>query len=160
MHLIALTALLALTSPQGNSESIGSLPTPSLVEETVCSGSQKVPPGSSHTNGDGVTVENDPSSSGNATISPDGGGPNCASNVVSKSGFEGAVNGIDVNDTVALGSGADATVSGTGGSVSISGGSTVTVTNTNGPGGGVINVFLPSGNTATVGPGSSVTFNT
>jgi len=147
----------------GGGDPVGSLPKTDLAETGVnpCAGpSAKVKPGQAHTNGDGVTVENDTSSSGDAAIDPAGGTTGCCTNTTTKSGFEGGITGLDVNDTVGLGSSNKATVTGNGGSVALSGGSTVTVTNTGGPGATPITVIFPSGNTAQVPPGSSTTFNT
>jgi hypothetical protein len=121
---------------------------------------EKVKPGEAHTNNDGVTVDNDSDSTGNATIDPKDGSGNSQTDVDTQTGFEGDISGIDNNDTVDLGSSNDVNVSGTGGNVSASGGSTVNVSNTGPVGGGNINVTLPSGTTINVGPGSNVTINT
>jgi len=115
--------------------------------------------GQSHTNGDGVTLSTDAGSSGTATINPTTGNGNSSTEVVTKTRWSGTVSGIDNNDSVDVKASSKGTVSGTGGSVSLAGGCEVTVTNTD-TGNGTITVNLPSGGSATVKSGSSVTFNT
>jgi len=168
MRLVATAALLALSLTagaqivgSGGSESVGSLPG-KLVEEAPCSSASKVKPGSSATNNAGVTVSNDSTSTGDASLSPgDGQGKSdCASNVVTKSGFKGDVDGLDSDDSVSVGAHNDASVSGTGGTVALGGHSTTTVTNTGTPPGAPIHVITPDGISHDVPPGNSQTFNT
>jgi len=117
-------------------------------------------PGQSYCNGDGVCVDNDEDSSGNATIDPKTGEEGDETTVDTDSGFEGDIDGIDSNDTVDLGSSNDVDITGTGGEVNVGGGSNVDITNTSGAGGTSITVNLPSGTKVTVGPGSTVNIKT
>lgn len=101
----------------------------------VGGGTQTVKPDNSHTNGDGVTIDNDVASDGLATISPKNGKATSATTVKGKTGLKGEITGIDGNDTVSLsygvgGNGCSLVVAGTGGKVKINGGSYVRVCNT------------------------------
>lgn len=161
----------------GGSEGIGSLPrhkgTALPYEptgggstrggDTIAKGKEKVKPGESHKNEDGVELTNDEDSSGDATIDPEHGDDGSSTTVDTKTGFEGSVTGIDANDVVDLGSSNTASVAGTGGTVVMSGGSNVTVTNTTPAGtvnADVITIDMPSGTKLTVHPGSSITVET
>ena len=119
---------------------------------------QRVAPGNTHTNADGVTVDNRASSHGNATIDPRTGSGSSTTTVRTKTGFDGKVSGIDSNDDVSIGSSSQAEVEGEGGSVRVGGGSTVKVTN--GGSAGNITVNLPSGTVLTVPPGQHVIVTT
>jgi hypothetical protein len=116
---------------------------------------EKVAPGAQHTNTDGVTVVNDGSSHGNATIDPSGGTATAVTTVRTRTGFVGAIRGLENDDRVSIGSSNTATVTGEGGSISVGGGSTVTITNTSTQ--ATIQVTLASGATVNVAPNSSVT---
>jgi hypothetical protein len=150
------------TAGGGGGDAIGSLPHTLWTEPGPCSGSSKVKAGASAENLDGVSVSNDAASKGEASLSPgDGAGtPDCASNVVTKNGFEGTIDGLDVNDTVSVGANNTTTVTGKGGYVALGGHSTTTVTNNAPLGGYNMTVVTPDGNTTTVPPQSSQTFNT
>lgn len=121
------------------------------------SDTQRVRAGQSHSNNDGVKVENNQGSDGDAYISPKQGNANSETKVRTRSGFRGKVTGIDKNDTVEVGSNNDATVEGDGGKVTVGGGSRVTVTNKATAGGASIEVTLSTGSVITVPPGSTVT---
>jgi hypothetical protein len=143
--------LHAQLTPGGND--IGSIPA------AAQKGTKKtIHPGDCHTNGDGVKVCNGEASSGNATIDPKDGDEASATTVDTKSGFQGKIEGTDSNDTVNLGSGNKATVSGSGSTINVSGGSTITVQNA--AGGGDMTVNLPSGDHVSVPAGSSVVVHT
>lgn len=167
--VLALTASLTSAANPGNGA--GALP-PVSMQGSVSGGKtpiktepagnskHKVKPGESYTNNDGVTVDNDDASGGNATIDPANGSGNSSTQVNTKTSFEGDISGLDSNDTVNLGSSNTANVSGTGGTVNVSGGSAISVSNTSVAGGGNMTVNLPSGSSITVGPGSNITVNT
>lgn len=150
----------------GDDESIGSLPTPATGIRNAAAPPEesdrktKVKPDESECNLDGVCVENDVSSTGDAYLTPKDGGAGSETKVTTKSGFVGSVKGLDWNDTATLGSSQDAEVEGSGGTVKVGGGSQVKVTCTTGPDAVGIKVELSSGVTATVPPGSTVTFST
>tara|TARA_R110002096_G_C14661938_1_gene728385 strand:- start:4101 stop:4619 length:519 start_codon:yes stop_codon:yes gene_type:complete len=165
-----LLLLTAIATPQG--DSVGTSPDQhgeTLIGEDSAGAWFRVKKGEKHENEDGVKITNEDDSGANADINPKTGDKDSDTKVKTGTGFEGQVDGIDDGDEVDLGSSSEAEVSGTGGEVSVSGGSTVKVTNTNEPpvtGGGTagagdsITVILPSGNTLTVPPGSSVTITT
>lgn len=154
---LCLFALPNFVFGQGGS-GIGSLPaTTSSADEqvTVKPGDQPV------TNEDGVTVTNNGTSNGNATMTPKKGTKDSKTTVDTKSGFEGAIDGLDDNDVVSLGSSNGATISGKGGTVNMKGNSTATVTNNaSGPNAKSIKVNTPSGGSISVLPGMTVPITT
>jgi hypothetical protein len=160
MTTFIMLLVLLLQGGPGGSESVGSLPKTLVMEPGPCFGSSKVKPGGSALNNDGVGVEASSTSQGDATLSPgDGQGTaSCASNAVTRNGFEGAISGIDLNDTVSVGANNTTSVTGTGGYVSLAGHSTTTVSNTGTTNN--ITVVLPSGQNVTVPPQTSQTFTT
>ena len=118
-----------------------------------------VKPGESHTNKDGVTVDNDADSDGDVTISPKSGSKSSATTVDVKNDATATVSGIDGNDTVNTAHGSNSTISGTGGTVNVGNGSTGSITNTNPAGGGGASIAVEvGGHTLTVPPGSTVNF--
>lgn len=121
-------------------------------------GEHKVRPGNSHTNRDGVTVDNSAASGDYATINPKTGNELSETSVRLRSGFVGSVEGIDGNDTVVVRSNVTGTISGEGGRITMASGANVTVTNTAEAGGASITVVTSSG-TVTLPPGSSATFS-
>lgn len=168
--LVALLLLGGAIAANGKTDdTVGGLPFPGAVgasspnEESSTnpdSRKQKVKPGNSHCNSDGVCVANGEESRGDAIIDPKEGSESSITEVDTKSGFEGEISGLDSNDIVNLGSSNTCGVTGTGGTVTCSGGSTVGVTNVGGDGATNMTVNLPSGSTVTVPPGSNVDIST
>lgn len=151
----------------GGDESIGSLPTPHGAAQgprnaTVGAGEatpsterkEKVEPGNEYCSPSGVCVDNDPASTGNAYVTKG----TAATEITTKSGFEGSIYNLAAGQTVDLGSNQTADISGTGGSVEIGGGSEVKVSCD--AGGSSIKVTLTSGQAVTVPAGSTAHFST
>lgn len=107
-------------------------------------------------NGDGVQVC--VGNKGKMVLTPGNGNGASKTKVIVFSDTQGAIKGIDHNDTVEVGPKSDLTIEGTGGDVVITGaGSNLTVSNTStGSTGGAITVHV-NGATFNVGPGSTVT---
>lgn len=125
-----------------------------------------VMPGMTETNGD-VTVENTSSGQTNATVSPKQGDSSSESTVTTDTGFRGTISGVDMNDTVNLGSnqgdsspmGIPVTVNTAGGNVILKGGSHVRVSNALASTATTV-VQLQNGSTVELEPGSSVRIRT
>jgi len=122
-----------------------------------------VEPGESHTNNDGVTVENTGDGSagedGDITINPKSGSENSKTTVDVENHATGTVSGIDGNDTVNTAHGSNATISGTGGTVNVGSGSSGSITNNNPAGGEGASITVNvGGHELTVPPGSTVNF--
>lgn len=161
-QLLAAASLLLLASVSSATQSPGS-PSPSPPSVSPSSKSEVVEPGESFTNGDGVTVANESPEEGGygtATITPKEGDGTSETTVKTKPNFEGAISGLDGNDTVNIGPTSEATVAGAGGNVTIGGNSIVTVQNTGPQGGPSTTVTFVGGAVAVIPPGSSVTFGT
>lgn len=168
--LIATLALGASAGPTGTSKGgvtgAGSAGTSEdkphqKWDESLVAKSKKVKPGKKHTNGDGVTVENNSDkASETVRMTPAKGDKDSATSVQSKKGVDAEISGIDDNDMINLGPQNNVTVSGTAGGVSIASNSIVTVTNTGtDPSGPSIRVTQLNGTQAFVGPGLTRVFN-
>jgi len=150
----------------GGDESIGSLPTPLGQLQTPRNATigwgeagfterkEKVEPGKDYCAPSGVCVENDTASTGNAYVTKG----TAATEITTKSGFEGSIYNLATGQSVDLGSNQDVDISGTGGTVEIGGGSEVDVTAD--AGGSGITVTLQGGQVVTVAAGSSAHFST
>lgn len=160
-NLLLLFALCMLCGMPARSQQQVTTPQPHTEGTNPCGGgAAKTKPGESVSNNDGVTLSNDAQSNGDASLDPKGGTASCNSTARTKTGFKGTIDGLDTGDSAILASSNTATVTGTGGYVSVSGGSVVTVSCVSAPGATAMTVGLPGGSTATVSPGSSVTFTT
>ena len=154
MKLLSIIALLTMLPIAAAFTSQTSAGNPGAIPATA--GAETVEPGETHTNGDGVTVENFEDSGKNIKVTPKNGHPGSITKVVCEGDpLEGNVDGIDGNDKVIVKSGANMTINGTGGTVEVGTGGTVTVTNTNGSGGSNITI-VAGGVTVTVYPGMTV----
>lgn len=166
MALIAIAFITPIraNSGGGGGDAVGSLPNTSSspAKPGPCSGSEKAGPGeSTPTNADGVSGS--VSSGGSGSVKVDGGGQSdCVTNASTKSGTKVFnVTGTDGNDVTTVGASSTGTVSGAGGVVKLASNCKVTVTNTAAAGSNInTTVILAGGQTATVPPGSSVTFGT
>lgn len=119
-----------------------------------------VTPGQQHTNNDHVKVDNFTASHGDATIDPKDGTGTITTTVRTRTGFQGAISGLDSDDTVAIGSNNTNTkVEGEGGAtITQGGGSRVEYKNTSAT--MDLTVTLSSGNSVIVPPGQRVIVQT
>jgi hypothetical protein len=166
LSAIAAIALFAFTSapeavasPNGGgaaSSSTGTPPAPATAKPK----GERVAPGETKTNPDGVKVTNPerPESKGDVYLDPKPGTAvegDVESTVTCRPKSKPTIEGIDATDKVIVNRQSEATVKGTGGEVILQSGGKVTVTAEKG--GGSIVVRPSAGPPTTVHPGSTVT---
>lgn len=153
VSVFVLLCLFLLPPAFAGGDTIGSLPAVSAEADH----GKDVKPNESHTNGDGVTVDNNKDSKGNIKITPKTGNDKSETKVTYKNGAVGTTTGLDSNDTCSVGANCTATISADGSYISIAGGSTATVTNT---GSAPLAVHTPAGGQTIIPPGGSATIIT
>ena len=147
-----LCTFMVPTALASGGDAIGSLPAATAEGNAV-----NVPPKKSHTNDDGVTVDNKEKSKGNVRVTPKIGDEDSQTTVTCKNGAIADITGLDSNDTCDVGANCNVTISAAGSTITMAGGSTATVTNT---GSSPLVVHTPAGGSTSIPAGNSATINT